>query len=276
MGKSTIDVYITVHVEEHRKFLDHPHHGHERFFRLLLEDKQPLPFTLLIARVKEEPSCLACDRTLLAEIRDQGIMEVGLHVHPALSRFPFKQQLRIISEEWKRMVGETGIVPKTFSGGHWCIDTNTLNIVRRLGMIIDASVAPGCGVMACNGARLRYSDRLTEPYWVSAEHIDVADPASNLLEMPVSVRSKSKIIDLTATPLWDILDHFESMARFSKDHHYLHMTFHSYDVLMPDGRVNFFYDKIKHAVNRLNDFFDEVNFCTCSNCYVRMNRERLP
>ncbi|MFA4973055.1 MAG: hypothetical protein WC683_10595 [bacterium] len=250
------------------------HYGHERFFRLLLDDQCPIPLTLLVARVKEEPACPSCDCSLLAEIQSQGVMEVGLHVHPALSRFPYERQRRIISDEWNRMVEGTGIMPKTFSGGHWCINANTLKIVRQLGMVVDASVVPGCGVMAYNGARLRYSDNFTEPYWVSTEQLDAADPASDLLEMPVSIRPRSSIVDLTTTGFWDILDFFSTMARQKRDRHYLHMTFHSYDVLMPDGKMNFFYDKIKYAVDRLNGIFNEVNLRTCWSCYLQMNRER--
>lgn len=272
MKSKTVNVIITVHVEERAKFIQDCHLGHLKFFKLLLNDKCKIPMTLLIERVKEKEDCPYCDKSLLDEINEQGIMEIGLHVHPALSRFSYERQSSIIRREYNIFVDSTGIVPSSFSGGHWCINLDTLNIIRKLNMKVDASVAPGCSVYSCHGTVVKYPNTLTDPYWISFESMGKEDPDSPLLEIPVSTNLDGRIMDLYSIDLWDLLTsiYIKNFSRSGTD--YLHMTFHSYDVLFPDGSRNFFYDKIMFLCEKLYDLYDKVNFMTCSQYYSKKRK----
>lgn len=267
MAGKRVDVIVTVHVEEHCKFLSGCHEGHRAFFELLLERGYPLPLTLLIARDKDEDGCPACDRGPLHRLLEKGDVEIGLHVHPALSRFPPAEQRRIIEMEHRRLVKGVGVVPRTFSGGHWCINAATLRIVKDLGMEVDASVVPGCRVGATNGALARFSPARRSPYWVSSQDIDSEDRADGLLEMPVSVTDDGAIMDLSSAGLWEMMDYAFGMALHENPRHYLHLTFHSYDLLLPGGDTTFIYDKLLLFHERLNEAFDEVRGYTCSQYY---------
>ncbi|MBF0104053.1 MAG: hypothetical protein HQM16_01890 [Deltaproteobacteria bacterium] len=261
---------ISVHVEEHAKFFRDRHIGHTKFFRLLLDTKARIPFTLLIARVKEDERCLACDKEILEEILSTTNMEVGLHIHPSLAAYPYKRQKKIILREYKRFIMETGMTPRTFSGGHWCVNNDTLKIIRELGIAVDASVVPGCVVTANNGAIVKHGDSKREPYWVSESDLWTASPNGVLLETPVSIDGEGRILDLCLMPLWDIRKHLCDLSRSDTCRAYLHMTFHSYDVFSAGSERNFIYGKILHVCDLVYSEFKKVNFVTCFDYYSHM------
>lgn len=274
MAKKTVDVIITVHVEEHKKFHNDCHKGHTDFFNLLVNQKKQIPLTLLLCRDKDTETCFNCDRQLIDELNSIGVVEFGLHVHPSLSRFSYSKQKKIITNEYLKLIKSTGITPKSFSGGHWCINSDTIHIINDLGILIDASIVPGCRVHSCIGTVVQHSSKFKLPYWVSPDNIATEDIDSSLLEMPISIDSKNRILDITTTPTWNILNHLESLSQEKKKRHYLHMTFHSYDVLFPDGQPNYIYEKILYIYERLNDYFDEVSPLTCYEFYKNHHKER--
>lgn len=273
MPTKTIDVIITVHVEEHKKFGHDVHKGHTEFYKVLLKRAFPFPLTLLHCRVKEAPTCPSCDRQLLQEIQKQTNMEIGLHVHPALSRFTYRRQKSLITEEHRRFVEETGITPKTFSGGHWCINTDTLNIVKALGMVVDASVVPGLRVFSCNGTIIQYPQKPEKPYWVSMKNLTKQSTKKELLEMPVTLTADNGIMDTTTVPTWTILKTYKQLSEQGHPA-YLHMTFHSYDILFPNGNTNFFLDKLSFLCETLHRRFHSVRFMTCYEYYLKQKGEK--
>lgn len=271
--KNSIDVIFTVHVEEHAKYIEDCHVGHDNFFRYLIDKQCRIPLTLLIERVKEKAGCPGCDRAIINELQSMGVMEIGLHVHPALGRFSHRKQKMIIEEEYKRFVDGTGIIPKSFSGGHWCINADSIRIIRKLNLCVDASMIPGCLALSTNGAAIKYPDRFLEPFWISDEGFDVEDKCGRLLEMPITINYNGRIMDVTTSFLWDILTtiHFKSLdSRESRD--YIHMTFHSYDLVNPDGKPNYIYDKIMMICDRIRDSYADVRFMTCNNYYKSKSR----
>lgn len=267
--KKNIDVIVTVHVEEHVKFISDCHIGHSGFFKLLLDESCRIPMTLLISRVKETDKCPYMDADVLNEIAAIGTMEIGLHVHPALSKHSFDEQRRIIEQEYFLFYNSTGIIPKSFSGGHWCINTDTLKIANSLGLLVDASVVPGCTVISNNGAIVKYSKRISTPYWTSLDNLNRKSKHNIMLEVPVTTNHNGKIMDINMMSTSEILDSFEHIEN-TMDMPFLHMTFHSYDVMFPNGDKNYIYDKIAVICDRLNSYFSQVNYFTCYQYYKKM------
>lgn len=273
MPIQSIDVIVTVHVEENIKFFKDQHWGHMLFFEHLLKKNPPFPLTLLVTRDRTHKQCLSCDVDLLRELHSQEIMEIGLHVHPSLSRFTSEKQKKIIVNEWKHFVNVLGIKPKSFSGGHWCVNIDTLNIVKKLGFVIDASIVPGCVVFSTNGTFVRHSHNFFEPYWVSLTRIDCGDLSSGMLEMPVSIDNNSRIQDIAARELWEIKAHIINLANNRKPNNYMHMTFHSYDLFHSSGRRNYLCDKMMIIMDLLLGYFDRVNATTCYNYFKKKVKE---
>ena len=274
MDRKIIDVIITVHVEEHNKFYKNAHYGHSGFFKFLNNSNCPAHLTLLLQRIKEEKNCFRCDRGIVSELANFDNIEFGLHVHPALSLFNYEEQYEIINKEYNHFVDDIGIVPRSFSGGHWCINANTIEIIRGLGILVDASVAPGCIVSSNNGVVMRHSNQHLSPYWASNYNINEKDDSSNFLEMPISICSNRGIMDVYKLFPKDILNTIYDYS-LSSERSYLHMTFHSYDIFSSDGKVNFIYDKLLMILEKLNYCFDEVNYLTCSQYYkIKMEEKK--
>jgi len=263
-----IEVIVTVHVESHNKFFSDLHLGHIKFFELLLKKECKVPMTLLIERSKDVSSCYADDKPFIDEIRKQNIMEVGLHIHPALSRYTYDEQKQRITDEHNLFTDAFGFAPKSFSGGHWCINNDTVKVISELGIVTDASVVPGCTVAAHNGTIVKYSDKFIKPYWICDNNLSKEAPISNILELPVSVVEDGQLVDIGRAETKVILDALYKMSLSNLVSSYLHMTFHSYDLLFANGKHNYMYDKILLIADSLRYCFDEVNFYTCYNYYL--------
>jgi hypothetical protein len=270
----TVEVIITVHVESHNKFFKDFHIGHIKFYQLLLKKNCKLPLTLLLERSKEVNSCFATDKSLVNELKSRGIVEFGLHVHPALSRFSYEDQKRIITNEYDLFTNTLGFAPKSFSGGNWCINNNTIKIISELGVVTDASVAPGCTVASHNGSIVKFSDRLRMPYWISDHDLRKEAVESNMLELPVSVLQRGGIADMGRAKTKTILDHLHAMSQSENGNLYFHLTYHSYDLFFANGKRNYMYDKLLLIEDCLHYCFDKVIFYTCHDYYLLKKGEK--
>lgn len=173
----------------------------------------------LLRRYGAKATCLVSYRviddaqavSILGELFDEGLIEVGAHLHPwenppfledeqdrRYHTYPhelplelFRKKLEVLTE---RITEEFG-APMSYRAGRWGLAAAHVRVLEDLGYEVDTSVTPlitwqrkpGLPLRLGGGGGCDYRRAPLEPYWMSWQDI-TRSGHSGLVELPVSVQ----------------------------------------------------------------------------------------
>ena len=174
--------------------------GIPRLLAPLFKRHQVVPTYLLSPEVIEDPECIAVLRRL------GSAAEMGTHLHldfiepdrrlfrhnMAGQRAAAIQAQCSLEVEMRKMENLTrafsdafGFQPRSFRAGRFGIGPHTLEILARLGYLVDSSVTPGL--------RWKYAEGLIDHRQWSQQPAWVYTAAGAILELPLSIRPASRL-----------------------------------------------------------------------------------
>jgi hypothetical protein len=108
-----------------------------------LEEDNLIPFNFEI-RAGNKGDTISEGRDFFKKLMNEG-HELGVHSHFVRSHkidFSYENQKRMIKNTKKKFISSFGIKPRSFVGGWWHSDNNTLKILEEEGFLVDASPMP--------------------------------------------------------------------------------------------------------------------------------------
>ena len=193
---------ITIDAEEDEwgKF-DLPRYGVSNIGRIpllqrLFEQNGFVPTYVITAPVAEDPVAIE----VLAPIVARGACEIGVHCHPwntppfveertprnsMLCNLPSGLQVEKLGNLIGSISANYGVTPRSFRAGRWGFSAEVGRNLTSVGIIVDSSITPYVSWAAQHGPDFDRS--YPETYRVSGEDLTVVDPASDLVEVPVTI-----------------------------------------------------------------------------------------